>query len=193
VLGRLFPLALLAACAGTTSSPAGDAVSPGVVVRAASLVAPYGCGTKTGQVYKYAAKISATDDANVPILRVTHAGQPLPTGVQVAGLFDCFADALLANLTSAAIDASDYTYTVTIYAYDKPTFDANQAAIGAAVAPPFDFSTLKANYTYTTTCTATLPTSGLTSGSFPLIQVLAQCQPLAAAPVDAGAPDASSD
>ncbi len=142
----------------------------GIVVRASTLVAGYGCGTGPGQIYKYSVVVSAFDEAGA-------------TQVFIAGgTYDCFADATFVNLCSSG--SGNYVYNVNVYAFTEAqwnsaasspaiqdaltahatycTFDAGRGTPPAAsdqhVRPDEDGGiddALLAVASFTTTCTAT--------------------------------------
>jgi hypothetical protein len=153
----------------------------GVIVRSDTLVDGYGCGTGDGQLFKYYALITEN---------LTEGGAPTTQ----YGVYDCFADATFANLST-----DGNTFSVSIYGFSEASFakaraactakaaaetptnadagdDAAQEA-GATLAPCSDSkvgdffypSGAQAFATLTTSCTA-VPQSS--------IQVLAVCAPL---------------
>ena len=131
-----------AACTDDTTTTTYTPVT-GVIVRAQSLTAGIGCGTASDQIFKYVAVAVNTDDF-----------------ASIAGVYDCYADAVLVNLTASS-DAS-IAFTVHVYAFNQAAYEKSATAIAAAVAAPNTssatfagpaFASLSA--TYTTTCTAT--------------------------------------
>lgn len=141
----------------------------GIVIRSESLIAGHGCGQQAGQVYKYAA-----------IVTLTEAGDAGPEPSTAAGVYDCFADGTFANLPASPVGGT--AFTVSIYAFDSPTWNANADAIQTAVVlssgaddagvPLHPFDPLLAPIAnWTTTCSATQQSD---------IEVLAVCGELTA-------------
>jgi len=164
---------------GCPNSDSGFVYTPvtGIKVEAATLVAGHGCGTGPGQVYKYAVVLTYDDEAGP---------QSVPA---YAGVFDCFTDALFANLQ--ADDSGSLSFNLNIYAYDRASYP--QALDDVAFADDAGaVEQVASAATWTTTCTATQQTG---------ISVVALCQPLEpvggspeAGPVDGGdaGPEAGS-
>jgi hypothetical protein len=170
--------------AGCDSSTAVLSYTPyqGINIDSASLVAPFGCGTGPGQVYRYVAAVSelpatpdASDASDASRLADAGAGQVLATGV-----FDCFYDGVFEGLPPPPA-----SFGVVIYAF---TF-AESAEAGIAcdseaspcVPPQVDAGATFSGYSWTTTCTVTEETAA---------SVYAFCNPLqapGAASPDAGA------
>ncbi len=114
-LSLLLGLVALGASACETGTSTEELTITGIVVRAEPLTRGTGCGTKPGQVFKYAA---VTTRANTAI-------------VVDAGLYDCFADAAFVNLPSDGQGSFDFN--VHIFAFDKPRHDAQLGAINTAL------------------------------------------------------------
>ncbi|HEX7663293.1 MAG TPA: hypothetical protein VF407_02215, partial [Polyangiaceae bacterium] len=121
-----------------------------IKVRAADLTTDLGCGTGNGQVYKYAAVLA--DPA-------------------AAAVYDCYADAAFINLPLTGDGGG--IYDVTVFLYDKATYDANAGAIQNAVGNAATAGAVLATIpsSFTTTCTATQTLN---------IQTVAQCAPRSA-------------
>lgn len=145
--GVALGIAIGAFACSSTATTLGVLPATGITVRAASLTTDLGCGTGNGQVYKYAAVLA--DPA-------------------AAGLYDCFADAAFVNLPLTGDGGG--VYDVTVFMYDKATFDANAAAIQTALADPASAGAALAALpaSFTTSCTATQTLN---------IQTVAQCAP----------------
>jgi len=166
--GLLLGAAATVALAGCPTAATSTAYTPvtGILIRSATLVAGHGCGTGPGQVFRYAALLSYADEAGAPL------GPPVYSGV-----FDCFADGLLSNLSAS--DANDYAFSVQIYAWDAADFPsvlacASGANTGPQPCPGDDPATVSANVgtpTWTTTCEANQESG---------VSALAVCGPLAA-------------
>ncbi|MEO8801254.1 MAG: hypothetical protein ABI551_25405 [Polyangiaceae bacterium] len=147
--GVALGIALGAFACSSTPTTLGTVLATGITVRAASLTTDLGCGTGNGQVYKYAAVLA--DPA-------------------AAGLYDCFADAAFVKLPLTGDGGG--IYDVTVFMYDKATYDANAGAIQSAIAgadPATALSAIPASFT--TSCTATQTLN---------IQTVAQCAPRSA-------------
>jgi len=181
------PLAAAAACAlaGCPGAATTTAYTPvtGILIRSTSLVAGYGCGTGAGQVYRYAALLSYTDDG----------GSAGP--VTYSGVSDCYSDALFSNLP--ADDAGSLSFDLTIIAWNKTSFPAALACdpsdvgeAGFTACPGDTPDTVASNEgtpNWITHCTATQQYG---------ISVLAVCDPLSATGIggtDAGPGDAGAD
>jgi len=100
---------VLAGCPAAATTPAYYPIT-GIVIRSSSLVAGYGCGTGAGQVFRYAAFLSYTDDG----------GPPGP--VVYSGVFDCYSDGVFSNLP--ADDAGSLSFDVHIIAWNEASFPA---------------------------------------------------------------------
>lgn len=142
-------IAIGAFACSSTPTTFGVVLATGITVRAASLTTDLGCGTGNGQVYKYAAVLA--DPA-------------------ASGLYDCFADAVFVRLPPTGDGGG--IYNVTVFMYDKATYDANAGAIQNAVAGADPATALGAiPASFTTTCTATQTLD---------VQTVAQCAPRSA-------------
>jgi hypothetical protein len=93
------------AIAGCTASAAATLYTPitGIQIAAADIAVGHGCGTGSGQVYKYVAILS----------------YPMDACAFASGSFDCFADAIFSNL---AFDGGTQRFDVSIYAYNQASF-----------------------------------------------------------------------
>jgi hypothetical protein len=141
----------LAACSSTTTT-AGVIPLTGISIPAATITAGIGCGTGAGQVYKYAAVLEDPAFGRV---------------------YDCYADAAFVNLGPQSDGGA--LFTVDVFLYDEPTYNANAAAINADVGVVGAAAELaKIPSTFMTTCTGT---------QIQNIQSVVQC-----APVSAGGP-----
>lgn len=104
----------LAASCATTGTPITSPIT-GIIVIADLLIGDLGCGTKAGQVYKYAAVVIDAD--GVPVAAET---------------YDCFADGTFVNLNPS--DSGSLSFTVQIFAYDQSAYLARQKDIEGDVA-----------------------------------------------------------
>ncbi|HRG96434.1 MAG TPA: hypothetical protein PLR99_09310 [Polyangiaceae bacterium] len=111
----LVALAALTSAACESGTTTDELAITGVVVRAEPLTRGTGCGTKPGQVYKYAAV-------------TTRAGTEL---VVDAGLYDCFADAAFINLPPD--EGGSYRFDIHVFAFDRGQHDAQAGAVGVAL------------------------------------------------------------
>ncbi|MBL0196716.1 MAG: hypothetical protein IPQ09_21330 [Myxococcales bacterium] len=152
-------LALFACAACETGTTADELSITGVVVRAEPLTRGTGCGTKAGQVYKYAAV-------------ATRAGTDR---VVDAGLYDCFADAAFVNLPPD--EGGSYRFDIHVFAFDRGQHDAQAGAMGTALsrddsgAPAGALTGFRALMTLAKTrCTVTQTLT---------VQSIASCEPLA--------------
>jgi hypothetical protein len=226
----------VAACATTTATTTYTPIT-GIEIRSAALVSGFGCGMGQTQVYRYAAALSygegpATEPTDVPDAEAgtpdgdagarddagaaTDAGAGAPeaaglpveqNGVPLTNIFDCFADGVFENLPSS--DAGSQTFNVTIFAYNKDTYDKAGLPANLGCPPTIDggqctpasvplTSAQESLAPWTTLCTATQQQG---------TPVVAVCAPLespaasidtdssAPAMLDAGdaAPDAGAD
>jgi hypothetical protein len=179
----LFALGLVAAavaiaCGGTATS---DTITPitGIVIRAERLTTGRGCGTKPGQVFKYAA-----------VVFEHHAGHSIDTRDPgsfdlplTANVYDCFTDGTFVELPASPGDNS-VTYRIELYIYDQPAYAQSEADIAGAtndIALALDAAALPAataavgrlrttRPVWTTTCGATQQEQ---------VEVLAVCDPIA--------------
>ncbi len=149
----------LAACSAATSTTTTTTFTPvtGVSVSADALIGARGCGSQPGQVYKYAAVIYGPSD-----------GADASNVALGAGAYDCYADALFANLANSGVAS----FTVAIYAYDAPAYAAHASDIRSALSlASLDPTRLALGATYVARCSASQQAG---------VQVLAICDPLAA-------------
>lgn len=199
---------------GCPSTGAGAAYTPitGLVFRVSSVTAGHGCGEGPDQVYKYAvfvwpnpvvdasanAEVAATSACQqIDEEQMCSNAASLPSiadaGVTTgpwAGLYDCFADAVIANLPTN--EAGTYTYSASLFAFDKLAYDALTTNASPSLAecgrpdqnPNFGdclaaLTGAAASATWATTCNAT---------QVPGVPSLASCCPLATcnAPPDGG-------
>jgi hypothetical protein len=176
-IGLLVTLVVVASSAVascTTSAPA-TLYTPitGIQISAADIVTGRGCGTGSGQVYKYVAVLS----------------YPMDACAFASGSFDCFADGIFSNL---AFDSGSQSFDVSIYAYNEASFP--QALECLAHSVPRDqkgqcvstaeetVQACETSANWTSTCTAT-QVQGVTT--------IAACGPLE--PTGAGSTDAGSN
>jgi hypothetical protein len=115
--------ALLAAVASITTAcetgtSADQAVVTSLTIRAADVTGSIGCGRRPGEVYKYVAVGRARDNEG-------NLGN-----AEFGGLFDCFADATFVAPPLRSL----VTYDVTVTLYDLRGYEAQAAAIDAALA-----------------------------------------------------------
>lgn len=182
--------AVTAACT-TTTVTTGITPITGVVIRADSLIAGFGCGTSPGQVFKYAAILTlAPPDAG----SMTDGGPSPAEGGSVSdgeqspsfsNIFDCFADGVFVNLPASP--TGDQTYVIQILAFNAADFNADNGDAGVlldAGSDPVALEALQPKATWTTACYATQQSN---------IIVLAVCAPLtpALSVSDAGVADAT--
>ncbi len=138
----------LAACSDTTTA-AGVIPLTGISIPASTLTAGIGCGTGAGQIYKYAAVVEDPAFGRV---------------------YDCYADAAFVNLGPQSDGGG--LFTIDVFLYDAPTYNANAAAINADVGAVGAATELaKIPSTFMTTCTGT---------QIQNIQSVVQCAPVAA-------------
>lgn len=170
---------------GTATTNTTSTYTPvtGIEIDAHDLFLRQGCGTSPGQVYKYVVVVKSTpcpSDAAVA-----------PESIAGAGLYDCFADAVFANLGSGTALGLSNDFDVEIDAYDAPTFAAQASLVTSTVqdleanscpAGSVDdrLTTLAQAANWTTTCTA---------HQQPNVQSLAACDPVQEKVADAGAGD----
>jgi hypothetical protein len=103
-------VAAVAVPACTITDDSGITPITGIVVRASTLVAGYGCGTGAGQIYKYSVVVSTFDEAGA-------------TQVFIAGgTYDCFADATFVNLCSSS--SGNFVFNVNVYAFTEAQWNA---------------------------------------------------------------------
>ena len=167
-------IVVLAGCPNTAST---SIYTPptGIQIDSQNLVEGIGCGPGPGQVYRYAAVIGDPEkDGGVGIAMGT---TPITSGV-----FDCFSDALFANL--AQPDGGPTDYGIDIYAYDRASFPAELGGcenLPLNVSCPGDDASVVRHYaaqaTWTTHCRDT-QTQG--------VPQFANCDPLEPAPVEGG-------
>lgn len=100
-----------------TGTSADQAVVTSLTVRAADVTRSIGCGRRPGEVYKYVA-----------------VGRPVTENglgnAEIGGLFDCFADATFVAPPLRPLT----TYEVTVTLFDLRGYEAQAAAIDAALA-----------------------------------------------------------
>ena len=162
ILGALF---FVAACAGTSSTTALTPVT-GILVRADALVAGIGCGTGSGQIYRYAAVVTQLpDNGGGP-----DAEQPV---AGAGGIFECYADAAFRQLQPGPY--GKLSFVVEIYAFSKAAYDAQNAGGALDRAAAGGWGQLQTfRPTYKTSCTATQQEN---------VEVLAVCGPLSGSQV----------
>jgi hypothetical protein len=172
------------ACTTTTTTTTFTPIT-GIEIRSAALVAGFGCGTGSQQVFRYAAAVSFAGGTEAGAL-VEQSGVPL------TNIFDCFADGVFENLPSS--DAGSLTFNVTVFAYNEAAYVGAGLPDDLGCPPTPDGGALQCNpasrpltaaqeaaATWTTLCTATQQ-----SGT----PVIAVCGPLLST---SAAPDASTD
>jgi len=168
---------VLAGCPGTATTAAYTPIT-GILIRSSALVAGYGCGTGAGQVYRYAAFLSYTDDGGPPGRFV------------YSGVFDCYSDGLFSNLPPD--DAGSLSFDLSIVAWDQASFP-----------PALDCEAIDVGEAGFTTCPGDTPDAAIGNEGTPNwttkcgatqqsgISVLAVCAPLT--PTGAGGSDAGAD
>jgi len=134
LLGPVALTALVAGggCSGLSSSNTTTGFSPetGIIIRADALVRDFGCGSRSGQVFKYAATVYDSDrKIVVPRTR-----------------FDCFADATFTNLKAS--QSESLRFVLEVFAFDAAGVAAIDAAGGSDDA-------LLRNTAWGTSCEAT--------------------------------------
>jgi hypothetical protein len=152
-LGSLGAGAVALALAGCPNTASTSIYTPptGIQIDSQGLVAGLGCGSGPGQVYRYAVVVGPPEPDG-------GAGTPGPA--ITSGVFDCFSDALFANLPSPGGGAT--SFGLNVFAYDRASFPG---ALGGcenlpltSQCPGDDASVVKryeTQATWTTTCTAT--------------------------------------
>ncbi len=157
MIKRSLAASLVVAGLGCSTTATSTSYTPvtGIYVRADSLVSDYGCGTRAGQVFNYAAVVY--DDS---------------MAVRGSGLFPCYADGLFANL----VGSTTSNFTLKVYAFDEVAYTSQKSIIDKAINATDangnlvpQTSTLQQLRTYGTDCVATQQNG---------IQVLAVCKPL---------------
>jgi len=212
---------------GCPNTGGGTAYTPitGLVFRATSVTAGYGCGEGDGQVYRYAVYVWPDQDAGPDasdegadsgspaaggamscpadagqacanagsVASLSDAGSV--TGPPWVGVYDCFADAIFANLPTN--DAGFYTYSAALFAFDKKTYDyltsdaaaplpaCDPAHLDNSVCLPF-VTAVAPSANWANTCTATQVLG---------VPAIADCCPLAVcnAPPESGLDAAAGD
>lgn len=173
-------LALSQAGCETSAPPAPYNPYEGINIDSPSLVAPYGCGTGPGQVYRYLGTLTygpggpdAGDASDAATVTDGGLGPVVATGV-----FDCFADGVFSGIPAPA------NYVLTIDAFTLAESEAAGLACDSeaspCVPPMLDAGTVIPGYSWTTTCTA----SAL-AGASPYAQC-GELLPVPAANTDAG-------
>jgi len=168
--------ALAIAACSSTAPTVGVTPITGIIIRSDALVAGLGCGTASGQVYRYVATVASNDDVV----------NGVPTKYINASVFECYADGVFQTIPLPA--SGNPAFTVGIAAFNKAAYDAQRATldvISAAAIDPTQAVPAAAigqlSPTWTTTCHATQQAN---------VAVLAVCNALAASaspPSDAGA------
>lgn len=98
----------LGAGACTESTPVNASLVSGMFINTSLLIGGYTCGVADGDVYKYVAVV------------INDKRQ-----IAAAGVFDCFADGVFANLPG--VEAGTISFGVWVYAYDKAHYDQANA------------------------------------------------------------------
>jgi hypothetical protein len=143
----------------------------GIQIPAAVVVTGHGCGTRPGQVYKYAAIVTYPVEGGAATV--------------TSGVFDCFADGIFANLPT--IDGG--TFRVNVYAFSQGSFPPALACSPPNSVPcPGDDAGSVAAYAasadWTAECTAT---------QVPGITTVASCGSLEPSDAAAAAGDATQE
>jgi len=154
--GRYVAPAVLLAVASAACSETGttSAYTPytGVNIDSTALVAPFGCGTGAGQVYRYLAVINYEPLADAG----ADAAVPSAPGLPAAAVVDCFANGVFENLPFPSSSLSSYEFAITIYAYDFASLP-QELACGTAPCVPdggaVQMAGMSANWT--TSCVVT--------------------------------------
>jgi hypothetical protein len=153
---------------GCTTPPTTTLYTPitGIEIPSAAVVAGHGCGTRPGQVYRYAAVVAYPGEGGALV---------------TSGVFDCFADGIFSNLDAGALN-------VTIYAFSHSSLpDALACSPPAAPCPGDDAGVVLSYATsadWTAACTAT-QVRGITA--------VASCSPLEPSDAAEDAGDAGVD
>jgi hypothetical protein len=115
---RYVASAALCAVASAACSETGTTLAytpyTGVNIDSTALVAPFGCGTGAGQVYRYLAVINYEPLADAG----ADAAVPSAPGLPAAAVVDCFANGVFENLPFPSSSLSSYEFAIAIYAYD---------------------------------------------------------------------------
>ncbi len=172
---------------GCQTSPAASTYSPyqGINIDSSSLVAPYGCGTGSGQVYRYVATIRElppAPDGGYP----SDAAPSFDAGsghLLASGIFDCFADGVFEGLPVAPASFVMTIYAFT-YAESAVVGFACEAGVSPCVPPALDAGAAPSGYSWTTTCTGSVEAA---ASNF------AQCGPLLPPGAADAGPDAAPD
>lgn len=182
----------MVACAASTTTTGYTPIT-GILIRSSALVAGFGCGTGSEQVYRYV----ATVQYETPVGDGGDAAPQVQTnGRHWTNIFDCFADGVFENLPSSS--TGSVSFNVAIAAYDKASYDKTTlptdlgcppglAAAAVCQSVPQTISAAEtATAPWTTTCSATQQQG---------IPVLAVCLPLreSKTSAEAGAADGGSD
>lgn len=124
-------LAALAACTSLTgSSVASTTVSTyspvtSIEIDANQLFERIGCGPGAGQAFRYAVAVYAAQPSGARILGANGA-DPDPLGMSVT---DCYTDAVFENLSTNTIFGGTSYFSLSVYVFDQPTYDASFEAI----------------------------------------------------------------
>ncbi len=171
-------LGVLVGCPNTASTTLYTPPT-GIQIDSQTLVAGLGCGSGSGQVYRYAAVVGpAVSDGGFGT-----DGTPITSGV-----FDCFTEALFTNLPSP--DGGPRDFGIDIFAYDRASFPAELGGcenLPLTTACPGDDASVVMRYaaqaTWQTHCRATQ------SQGVPQVAVC----PFPLEPAEGGGGDAESD
>jgi hypothetical protein len=163
--------------AGCETASRNDAITPrsGIIVRADSLTAGLGCGTGDGQVYRYSVIVTRAPDTE----RRAPDGAPSPeVGRQTVavGTYDCFADAVI-RVGSGGDNLLQTDLDLEIRAWNKAAFE--QQDVASAVAASASFAEVPADAARPLLRLAPTWTSLCTARQESLVEVLANCTPLA--------------
>ena len=159
-IGATLAGAGLAACSGASST----ALPPttGILIRAETLTAGYGCGKDPTQLFKYAVVVFGYGGTGDEGSRASYT-QPVTSNV-----FDCYTDGAFISLPPQAGSSS---FRLEVYAYNEPAFSAARTTSESAGTNTSAETGLRGTTpTWTTECTATQQEN---------VQALASCDPLA--------------
>jgi len=149
----------LAACSGSSSTAAPP--TTGILIRAETLTAGYGCGRDPTQLFKYAVVVFGYGGSGDQGSRASFT-QPVTSNV-----FDCYTDGAFISLPPQSGSSS---FRLEVYAYNEPAFGAERAKIESAGTNTTPETGLRGTTpTWTTECTATQQED---------VQALASCDPL---------------
>ena len=93
----------------------------GISIPASELTATRGCGTESGNLFKYAAVVRSAEATSA---NGSDAGS---NPALAKGLYDCFTDAVFSNLPYG--DDGTAPYTIEVRAFDVSEYDAQKSAL----------------------------------------------------------------